>query len=1407
MVERIGKYEVVSEIGKGGFGHVFKAYDKDVRRHVAIKVLNSVDDKEIVRRFSEEAAVVGRLNHKNIVTLYESGLFNGLPFLVMELLEGEDLKDALEARHQFSLLEKVRILCQVAEGLNSAHSAGIVHRDVKPANIMLLKDGTVKIMDFGISRLMSADATHTKTGMLEGTIAYMSPEQFTGRSRVTRLSDIWSYGVIAYELISGVNPFFARIPGQIIFKVTAEDPRPLHEQVPDCPEALEPIIARCLNKEPQLRYSTLDDVRIDLEPILFELERAEADSLVLQARQKLAAKDLPEADRLLKAAIELDRTNSNARALRSELQQQIWNQNIHARIGELRNKAADEIANRRFAEGVRLLEDAVKLDRNDRDLCAELDHAQKTLENSRKALQLFAEGRQCHQQGNLTQADQLVSGAVELDPGLPDARHTLDVIRHDQQERETERKLKQGIIAATDLLSERKLPEAIACLAELSRQFPESVMVQGLLAQANADQAAVEQKQRFRVRLQQAGVLMNAGKYAEAFAIAEPLQAEAPGNPEVRALLDKLRTRKQQEDTERAIVSVVSEVDALAGAGSYDAAIEVVRKGMRSYPGEERLTRKLADCTTARTAQTRERARREAMDLRAAGRLEEASKKVEAALVELGFDTNLSSLQEQIRAESAERQRGEELERALSRAAGCAASGQLQLAVQILQKAQAEFPGEARVADELSKAEQVLRREEHERIVAERVSFAMDRDKRGDPAGALKIAEEVLRMAPGHPALLQLQARLKERVQQNEQSRRRQQLREAVEESLEARKLDEAAGLLQSALREFPGDPDFDSLRAILKTYRDQLELDVIVNEARKLLGSPDLESAGKAIAAGLKRFPGNDRLRFLEHDWRQEIARRNSLAQAEEALEERRLEDAEQLLRALLVSRPDDPDALMLLEQTKSLRLDWSHREKRQKFVADRLAIAAEREQRSEWSGALKVIEDALKQEPGSPELQEKAKALRTKVRESERFVRRQELRSTVEGGVAERNWDKAVKALDEADKQFPKDAGFIELRKFVEVEKADFECNEEAKIIQRLITEGSLDSAGKRMPAALKRFPKDRRMLQLQADLKDAVEWDQTLTAARTAVDAGDWKEAEQCAHVLLSRRPESAAALRLRELIEQNKKRIVSKRLAEEDVAQREAARKAKEAAAARQAEAFQDASQRKWLRFVIPAVGVLMAGTLLFFALHDSKPKQVPAVETPAATQSPAVRPELEQKKPVVQKTAPPMINTKPPVTPGPKAATPPEPAKQGTPLTEVSSSSKIVVEPTPEVPTSAVPAASGGPVAPNVHVPRPAPTAEELATYNVTQVIRWSGVMNPGAELRISPERRLSGSGMPNGLGELNMKFKFPPIPLKVSVEDGAAVSVIAPSPANDFHIIIRNPGPRPVQSFAIRWTQ
>src|ERR1039457_2324290 len=321
-MEQIGRYLVRGEIGKGGFGTVYRAWDPEVRRDVAIKVLTSLTDPAMLARFRSEAGTTGILKHKNIITVHDFGEHNSAPYLVMELLEGRSLREVIETGPRLSLSEKVGILGEIARGLLHAHQNGVIHRDVKPANIMLLADGSVKILDFGIARMANPDLTRqTSTGMMVGTPQYMAPEQFAGED-ATALSDIFEYGVVCYELLSGEQPFRGPHVAAVAHLVTTKAPEPLRTLVPDCPEEIESIVQMAMAKRSTERYQSLQELLFDLAPIEAGFRKDRADQMAAEAQRSLETGDLDSAQKLVWRALELEPNHPQSQELRRRIQRQ-----------------------------------------------------------------------------------------------------------------------------------------------------------------------------------------------------------------------------------------------------------------------------------------------------------------------------------------------------------------------------------------------------------------------------------------------------------------------------------------------------------------------------------------------------------------------------------------------------------------------------------------------------------------------------------------------------------------------------------------------------------------------------------------------------------------------------------------------------------------------------------------------------------------------------------------------------------------------------------------------------------------------------------------------------------------------------------------------------------------------------
>jgi serine/threonine protein kinase/Tfp pilus assembly protein PilF len=284
LAGRIGHYQIISLLGKGGMGEVYRAEDTRLRREVAIKILPAGIGQEAgrLRRFEQEARAASALNHPNIITIHEVGVVEGVRYIVTEYVEGETLRQRLTRipRQMMRLTEAVEFAVQIAAALSAAHKAGITHRDIKPENVMIRPDGLVKVLDFGLAKLtVGSEATpevhsqsetraglSTESGMVMGTVSYMSPEQARGQ-KVDRRTDIFSLGVMLYEMLAGRRPFAGETMSDEIAALLTAEPPPLRQHRAEAPADLERIVSRCILKDRMARYQSAEELIAELKTL------------------------------------------------------------------------------------------------------------------------------------------------------------------------------------------------------------------------------------------------------------------------------------------------------------------------------------------------------------------------------------------------------------------------------------------------------------------------------------------------------------------------------------------------------------------------------------------------------------------------------------------------------------------------------------------------------------------------------------------------------------------------------------------------------------------------------------------------------------------------------------------------------------------------------------------------------------------------------------------------------------------------------------------------------------------------------------------------------------------------------------------------------------------------------------
>ncbi|MCW5981056.1 MAG: protein kinase [Bryobacteraceae bacterium] len=1081
-IKRIGRYEVQEELGRGGYGRVYRAYDPTVGRLVAIKILTA-EGKDILTRFRNEAASAGNLNHRNIVTIYDFGDFDGVPYIAMEFLAGDDLSQLIGNRTPLTLLQKVSIMLQVADGLDCAHRNGIVHRDVKPANIRLLPDGTVKIMDFGIARVTRDTATPRLTlqGDLLGTLLYMSPEQVMG-GEVDSLTDIFAYGVTYYELLTGQHPFHAADPGAVLYKITSQDPEPVRNLAPDCPELLEQVIRRALHRERELRYPSLRELQIDTEPILIELRQERARQLLEQARDSFAAGDLEAARAQAMEALDLDPSNRETRELRAAIQQKVQRRLLQPRIDELVSKGQQALEQRRISEALESFEAAVRLDSTNQQLKGQAQQVRTLLERSRSALRRLAEARREFTRRDYAAALRSATEALEIDPDNADAARFLDQIR---AEAERQARFEQALEQAKTSLEHNRFDEAGALLESLDTRQRDSSAAKELLEGIAIKRDEFERRERLRAEIAAAEEDLRVEAFSLAVERLRALGREFPKEARVSELLRQAETELEARRRADAVANVDREARALVDVGQFKQARALIERNLRTYPRESRLEEIARDVASAEAAWSRQRgieqAAEQANALRARQSYQDALKAIDAAVRKYGDDPALSELKKAVEAELAGQRKTEAVRAQIAKADALRKDGRLDEAVRTLETAERQYPGDAALLHALEGAREALARRN---AIAEAAADARTLSAAEQFDRALEVIRSAQRDHGDDPALREAAAI----VERDREARRVvKAIEAAVAEAralLEAGEPEEAIARLESLAAKHGLAAEIERAlgpaREALAQKRKNEAIAGAESEVRALLEQQAFERAREIVASRLREYPGETRLAGLEREIQSAEAARRRREGIEEARKRAeglrarsRFDEALKLIDSTRRSYGDD-EALVALAETIG-----AEREAARRADAVRRAVseAGALLKGTEFGRARRVIDAGLRVYPGEARLEEARKQIDL---EESAWLRRQAIDEAA-GRAADLesrgDFDRALAVIEEARRQHGVDAALTSAAERIaarrEAKRADEAAWETVREAEALLGSGRPEEAVKRLEAALSRYP----------------------------------------------------------------------------------------------------------------------------------------------------------------------------------------------------------------------------------------------------------------------------------------------------------------------------------------------
>jgi eukaryotic-like serine/threonine-protein kinase len=584
-VTQIGKYQVLGKLGEGGMGTVYRGMDSAIGREVAIKTLKEATE-ELRQRFKQEASS-GVLNHPNIVTVYDFGEQNGNPYIVMEFISGDSLENLLKAGHQFTIIEKLEIIRQLCVGLGYAHQKGVIHRDVKPANIMVQTDGNIKIVDFGIARLGETRG-HTQTGLVIGTLDYISPERLLGKPADGR-ADVWSAGVILYRLLTGRLPFlFPEGDSAALHRVIREPHEPLSNFLTDYPPALDNLIDTALAKSPSDRYETAEDMATDIEAINEGLKRDHVTQALGNVQALITQEQWTSAHPLLLELQRISPKNTEVKQLLRSVQDKLKRQQKTVQLREFLSGAEEAVLSQRYADAIEIYNRALDIDPGNPELLEKIEHVRQLKEKTDKVKMLLEQSREARKRNDLPSANQLIERALQLDERNTDLRNERARILQAAEKAEKERKLRQCIETAKNQLAARQYAEAVQSLRSALEIDPTDAETQRLF------QEAVEREEEHRRRKIIGQIVAeisesNASEdFARALTLIQRAQERLPGEAVLLQLKADAEAGYREQTAKKLIEQTTLQVYNLFQSDPQEA-LAIVQKALLQMPGETQL--------------------------------------------------------------------------------------------------------------------------------------------------------------------------------------------------------------------------------------------------------------------------------------------------------------------------------------------------------------------------------------------------------------------------------------------------------------------------------------------------------------------------------------------------------------------------------------------------------------------------------------------------------------------------------------------------------------------------------------------------------------------------------------------------------------------------------------------------
>jgi len=1146
---KIGKYDVIDVIGRGGMGIVYKATDPHLDRLVAIKMMIGPfgDNPDFLKRFYREAQSLGGLQHPNIVTVYDLGDYGGNPYLVMQYLEGEPLDSVLRNRRPLSLLEKINITILVCQGLSYAHHRGVVHRDIKPANIMLARDGSVKIFDFGIAHV--GDQNVTRTGEIIGTLSYMSPEQVNAKP-VDARTDIFSAGVVLYQIYTNHLPFEGESIHATRLKIVHDPPPPLRNFFSTYPAELENILLRALAKDPDERYSSADEFALDLTQLQAQLKQELIRQEMQAAALLLERGDIYKAQDSLLRVLKIDQHHTNATRLIREVQQRIKKEEIVGQVRGLRQRAEEALADHQFETAQECVERAISLDRNNVDLHKLSEEIRTGASRAKKLHDALKRAESAHAEGELDTAKGAAEEALELAPDDTEAKSLYRLIHRDWVERSRQRQMEGFLFQARQEISSRNFSAALDILKKAEALEPEAPQVRALVESAVSGREQERRRRELETITREVEDALNHDDYCRACEKADHGLVRFPGEPRLLKLRSLADRQRQIEERKQFVDEQIAVARNLLQEGRNEELLILLEAALAKVGAEPRLQSLLT--IVSENVQRERLERRKAESLQKARNFlrnqeyGDAIRTLEAIVKEVADDVETRDLLERARGEQ-EASVQKTIRRAQEQSV-------LDLRIQILEEALRKSPQEAKLQEQLRGVHDL------EKLVSSLANEARRLEQAQQYDHAL-VKWEALRSTYRHYRDLERIIENVRRLREQARTDARKTWIEKSQNALRSADYVRASALVGQAIQEFPRDADLMEIKERAEAgLRLRGKAQEKLADARTFLASQQWERGAETMVRACQ---------IASHDpiIREQAA--SELLQASKAALEKNWRAAEVMLQRLPEIQPDCI--------TPSDLVSGIAARKHKELVGSSYAAAKRMQSAGDFHGALTEVVHALSTYPDDPSLRELQTVLQERIRHAQEteLLERARLRkeafvqATISRAQQEPALDLRIQILEEALKREPQETrlqqqlrSVQDLSKLVSSIANDARSFEDAhnydqalrkwealravyrdypdldhiveqvkrrqvqgrtdaranwiKMIQTGLIAGDYERAAEVLRQAKRDFPSDRELADLEDRVRKAadhrVKAQKILGAAEKAVNRAKWKKAAE-------------------------------------------------------------------------------------------------------------------------------------------------------------------------------------------------------------------------------------------------------------------------------------------------------